>query len=109
MTNSFFVSSELKNRLSPETLIEASPETPYITIGETKYDVISAEYEGTYIKTKIVIDKSFKIKKIINISESNIFGVQLYNIKCHFRAVHYDIKQKNYICVISIDEEKFWS
>ena len=109
MTNSFFVSSELKNRLSPETLVEASRETPYMIIGETKYDVIGAEYEGAYIKIKIVIDKSFKIKKIINISESNIFGVRLNNIKCHFRTVHYDINQKNYICVISIDEEKFWS
>ena len=109
MSNSFFISNELKNRLSPETLIESTPETPYVTIGETNYDVISAEYEGSYIKTKIVVDKSFNIKKTINISDSNIFGVRLCNIKCHFRTVHYDIKQKNYICVISIDEEKFWS
>ena len=109
MNNSFFISSELKNRLSPETLIETTPETPYVIIGEASYDVISAEYEGAYIKAKIVADKSFKIKKIINISDSNIFGVRLNDIKASFYSIEYNHEQKNHICVIRIDEEKFWS
>ena len=109
MSNSFFISKELKGRLKPDTLLKEPSSKTYITIGENSYDVISAEYEGAYIKTKIVVDKSFKIKKMIKISDSNIFGVRLNDIKASFYSIEYNHEQKNHICVIRIDEEKFWS
>lgn len=111
MNNSFFVSREIKDRLKPETLLEDKDTSNkiYITIGSNNYNVISAEYKGTYIITKIEIDKSFKIKKTINISDSNIFGVRLNDVNAAFCSIQYNQEQKNHICVIRIDEEKFWS
>lgn len=109
MIDSFFISKELKGRLSPETLTETLPINNYVSIDKNAFDVLSVDYDDRLLKIKISINKSFKISKIINISDLNIFGIRLKNIDARFKSAYIDNEHKKYICIIHIDEKIFWS
>ena len=111
MSESFFISDTLKNRVTRESLSREDSIFSHIFIDDRKYNVISVENNVStyYIKIKIETSESFKIKNNFLIESGNIFGNYVTNIKSDFLKISYNPNQKKYICEILIDEEKFWS
>lgn len=110
MSNSFFVSRELEDVVTPDTLSGSDHMFPYVCIHLKNYNVNSVDNRGPQeIKLTFTCDESFNISDQITIQSGNVFGLLLKNIVASFERLYYDSKQKKHICEIVIDKEKFWS
>ena len=110
MSNSFFVSSELKNIVTPDIISGNTYSTPFVCINVEKYSVIGVERVGLNgIKLSFTCDERLKLSDYIIIKTGNVFGILLENVEASFEKLYYDKNQKKHICEIVIDKDNFWS
>lgn len=110
MSNSFFISNELKNIVTKDTLSRDAYGLPFVCISNKKYNVIGVDISKTNeIKLSFTCDESFKLSEQLIIENASIFGVSTSDAQVSFKKLYYSLDQKKYICEIVIDKEIFWS
>ena len=110
MSDSFFISSELSGRLTPESLSQSNRILkPNICIDNNSYEVTSVIASDDSYNLTIIVNNKFTLEKEIEIEEGKIFGICMKNKKASFRKITYDNSRQKYICEIIIDETEFWS
>lgn len=110
MSNSFFVSRELEDVVTPDILSENYHALPFVSINSKNYNVISVEkYDCNKIKLSFTCNESFKLNDHLVVKSGNVFGTCLECVSAYFKKIYYDPQQKKHICEIIIDKENFWS
>ena len=111
MTDSFFVSKELKDIVTRETLSTDNEYSfPNLVIRGRKYKILSiCKKEDTgELTLSFLTDNYFKINDKIKVESAYIFGVKFKSLLFSFHAISYNSILKSYVCEITVNEEKFW-
>ena len=109
-SNSFFVSSELQDRLTPDSLAGELYSASYICFNNDSYFITAVEMVSLQeVKVCFTCSKDFRLSEKLKIDSASIFGVTIESTDAIFKKLYYDKNQKKYICEIVIDKKNFWS